>query len=394
MKKYFLSVLVVCAALTVCSVSRQTALAAQSVRIGLTLGLTGKYAEMSAMQMKGYRLWEDQVNARGGVAGRQVELIIRDDKSDGPAAAALYESMIKKGEVDLILGPYSSTITAAILSVAEKYGFPVLVGGASSDQLWARGKRNVFGVYTPASRYTVGFLEMLVARGVDRIAVLSADDVFSLSAADGAATWAGRYGLEIVHRSTFDKDNPDLDDEVGLARDAGARVLIMCGHFQEAVAGRKALSRAGWEPAAYYATVGPVLKDYVDRLGPLAEGTFSSSQWEPNPDLAFPGSARFLMDFTAAYSMVPSYHAATAFATGIILEQAVAKAGSLDRKKINESLSTLDTMSIIGRYGVDRTGMQIRQFPVIIQWQRGSKEIIWPEELQTAEPAFRWMDHE
>ena len=370
------------------------AMAAETVRIGLTLGLTGKYAEMSAMQMKGYQLWEKQVNDRGGLAGRLVELIIRDDGSDGPTAANQYEKMLSNSEVDLVFGPYSSSITAAILPVVNRHGYPILVGGASSDQLWAQGYRNVFGVYTPASRYTVGFLEMLVASGVDRVAILSADDFFSQSAADGAAKWARRYGLEIAFREVFPKGKQKLDEEIGRASGSGAGVLIMCGHFQEAVSGREALARSDWKPAAYYATVGPVLQDYRDRLGSLAEGTFSSSQWEPNPDLAFPGSHQFLKDFTAAYSVVPSYHAATAFASGTLLEKAIHKTEVVDRKNLGEALSALDTMSIIGRYGVDRTGMQIRQFPVIIQWQKGRKEIIWPEELQTADPVFEWTSHD
>ena len=382
MKKSFLFFLIIFALI------QPPAMAAETVQIGLTLGLTGKYAELSAMQMKGYQLWQKQVNKRGGLAGRQVEFIIRDDKSDGPTAAGLYEEMLSTLKVDLVFGPYSSTITAAILPVTERHGYPVLVGGASSDQLWAQGYSKVFGVYTPASRYTVGFLEMLVTRGINRMAIISADDTFSKSVADGAVKWAGRYGLEVIFREDFSKGKQDLDEEVGRARESGAEILVMCGHFQEAISGRKALSRVGWEPAAYYATVGPVLQDYSDRLGPLAEGTFSSSQWEPNPDLAYPGSGQFLKDFTAAYSMAPSYHAATAFASGIILERAMNKVDGIDRVRLAETLFNLDTMSIIGRYGVDRTGMQIRQFPVIIQWQKGRKEIIWPAELKTAVPVF------
>ncbi|MDF1525048.1 MAG: ABC transporter substrate-binding protein [bacterium] len=90
--------------------------------------------------------------------------------------------------------------------------------------------------------------------------------------------------------------------------------------------------------------------------GPRGTTTFSGfihrpagTRWEPNPDLAFPGSRQFLEDFKAAYSTVPSCHAATAYASGVILEKAVRKAGGLDRKGINEALSTLDTMSLIGR---------------------------------------------
>ncbi|UCG38513.1 MAG: amino acid ABC transporter substrate-binding protein [bacterium] len=369
--------------------SVRPSLADGPVRIGLTLSLTGSYSEMGDMQSKGYRLWVDQVNSRGGILGRPVEIVLRDDGSDGARAATLYEELILKERVDLIFGPYSSGITNAILPVAARHGYPLLVGGASADRLWQQGYQNVFGVYIPASRYAVGFLEMLVMSGLGDVAVLSADDPFSQSIAEGSVKWAHRYGLNIVFNESFPKGQEDFQDVLTRARQAGARVIFVCGHFQESVLLRGALAGMQWEPAAFYASVGPVLDQYREQMGDKAERTFSSSQWEPHPDLAFPGSRAFLDSFVATYGESPSYHAATAFAAGTILEDAVGKTGVMDRQRIKEVLGTLDTMSIIGRYGVDRTGMQIRQFPVIIQWQKGRKEIVWPSELRTAAPVFR-----
>ena len=114
---------------------------AEPVKIGLTLGLTGKYAEMSKNQMNGFRLWEKQVNSRGGLLGRDVKIIIYDDKSDPQTAKSLYEQLILKDKVDLLFGPYSSEITEAILPLTEKYGYPVIASGASSDNLFQKGYR-------------------------------------------------------------------------------------------------------------------------------------------------------------------------------------------------------------------------------------------------------------
>jgi branched-chain amino acid transport system substrate-binding protein len=83
---------------------------------------------------------------------------------------------------------------------------------------------------------------------------------------------------------------------------------------------------------------------------------------------------------------VPSYHAATAYAAGQILEQAVKAAGSLERAAVRKALYALDTNTIIGRYAVDRRGVQIKRFPLIVQWQAGKREIVWPPELRTAPP--------
>ncbi|MFN3479709.1 MAG: ABC transporter substrate-binding protein [Thermodesulfovibrionales bacterium] len=82
--------------------------AAPPLKIGLTLGLTGRYAEMSEMQRKGFELWVSEVNKKGGFLGREIRLITYDDKSDPTVAKRLYEAMIDKEGVDLIFAPYSS----------------------------------------------------------------------------------------------------------------------------------------------------------------------------------------------------------------------------------------------------------------------------------------------
>ncbi len=359
------------------------------IKIGVTLGLTGKYAELGKMQERGYRLWESEVNSQRKLLGRKVQMIIKDDRSDPKAAAELYERMIVDEKVDLVFGPYSSGITNAILPVTSEFGYPVLANGASSDKIWQQGYNHVFGLYIPAGKYTVGFLEMLRTNGMNDIAIVSADDPFSITMSEGTRKWAERFGLNVVYFRRFKKGTSNLDEIAEEVKKSGADALIMCGHFNESVDMKRSLSNIDWQPDVYYASVGPVLQKYYDDLGRYAENSFSSSQWEYHPKLSFPGSGEFFETFVKTYGVKPSYHAASAFAGGTVLEAAVNKVGSLDREKIREMLSTMDVMSILGRYGVDRTGMQIRQFPVIIQWQNAKKEIVWPKELRTADPVFK-----
>jgi branched-chain amino acid transport system substrate-binding protein len=148
------------------------------------------------------------------------------------------------------------------------------------------------------------------------------------------------------------------------------------------------LKRIGWSPRAYYASIGPGLDAYGTAVAADAEGTFSTSVWEAREDLKLPGSADFLRDFTKAYGERPSYQAAQAYAAGQILTRAVQKAGRFDRAAVRDALFELDTNVLIGRYVVDRTGMQTKRFPLIIQWQRGRREIVWPPEVRTAEPVL------
>lgn len=356
------------------------------ITIGVTLGLSGKYANMAAMQKKGFELWAQQLNAEGGLLGRPVEVRIEDDLSTPAEAERRYRRMIEEERVDLLFGPYSSGITKAVLPLIEEHRYPMLASGAASDTLWQRGGKYLFGIFIPSSRYAVGFLEMAALNGITSVAVVAADDPFSRSVAEGAVAWAKRFGLEVKLDERFAKGTRELTTLARRIAAAGTEAVVVGGHFNESVDVRRALKEIGFEPRAYYASIGPAMEAYRDTLGDAADGVFSASQWEPEA-IHRPGDReRFLEPFIARYGVTPSYHAANAYAAGQILALAVTKAGALDRERIREILASMDAMSIIGRYGVDAGGMQIKHIPIDLQWQDGDKVIVWPRGLAKAAP--------
>lgn len=358
--------------------------AAEPVKIGGTLGITGKYAAMSEMVAFGLKLWTKKTNENGGILGRPVELIIYDDTSDPERARKYYERLILEDHVDLVFGPYSSVITTEIVKVTEKYGFSVLASGSASDKLWQQGYRHLFGVYIPASRYSFGFLKLLFSRGIERVAIVSADDMFSRTVAEGAKTWAERLGMTVSLYAQFKKGTKNLDSLAMRIRESNAEAIVVGGHFNESVDMRMALKSTGWYPRAYFATLGPAVQKYYDLLGKDAEGTFTLSNWEAK-GVMFPGSLEFARDFTEEFGRKPSYQAAAGYASGQILEAAIAKTGSLDKKALRDALASLDTLTIFGRYGVDPTGQQIRHFSLVTQWQNGTLEIVAPTGLDAVE---------
>lgn len=356
--------------------------------IGLSLSLTGRYQTMGRMQQRGFALWVEHVNRRGGLLGRKVRLLLKDDTSNPAKAARIYRHLIEKDRVELLFGPYSSAITEAVLPIVERHHYPLLISGASADRLWRKGYHYAFGVYTPASKYAVGFLQMLVKHGLDQLAIAAADDSFSRSLSQSVLEWARRLRLEVVYLERFAKGTKALGQLARRARQSGAQVLVVCGHLEESLNMLNALADISWRPRAYYASVGPATDQFHRLAGTRAEGVFSSSLWEPEVGRNFPGGKQFLADFLRTYHMNPSYHAAAAYGAGMILEAALKGDTHLDREKLRDTLATMDTMTLIGRYGVDRHGRQIRHFPLIIQWQGGKKRIVWPEGLKTAEARF------
>ncbi len=361
--------------------------ASDTVNIGVSLGLTGEYAVMSKAQMNGFRLWERHVNDRGGLLGKKVNVVIRDDRSDPKVAKDIYEEFITKREVQLLFAPYSTKLTSAVLPIAEKYRIPLLISGAAGDSLWEKGYKYAIGVFTPSSKFINGFAEILLKAGIKDVAIVHAEDGFSKDLARAAQQTLLRYGLNQKGLIPFDNRTVDYRDLVKTVREAKAEAIILCVHFENAVAFVKASEQSGFRPKALYASVGAATPEFYKALGDKANGVFSTSLWEA--EVKFPGNERFYKDYLKTYGHEPAYHAALAYAAGQVLESAVKVVNTLEHERLREAFFRLDEMTIIGRYGIDSTGKQVRQHTFIVQWQKGKMEVVWPEKVATARPIFR-----
>ena len=292
--------------------------------------------------------------------------------------------------MDLLFGPYSSQITTAVAPIIEKHGYPTLLPGAAADRIWKQGNKNVFGLFIPASQYALEMLLLAVSHDWRSVAIVYADDEFSVEVANGAKKWSRRASREVVLFEEFRKGTRDLQHLALKAREVRAELIIVGGHFDEAIDMRRALRSVQWYPRAYFATIGPTLQRYGDVLEHDADFTFASSLWEPDENLEFPGSQEFIKAFKQAYGIMPSYHAANAYAAGQVIEAAITDAGDLDRGKIRQALYDLDIHVAIGRFRVERFGVPIKHRPLIIQWLDGKKVIVYPEEHRgDARPVFK-----
>ncbi len=366
--------------------------AAEIIKIGVSLGLTGGYALTSNKQKKAYELFEDDINSGGGVLGRSVKFIILDNKSHKETAIAQYRQLIIDNKVDFVIGPYTSGLTLAIAPVVEDLGYPTLAAGAAADVIWQKGYTNIFGMWTPASRYVLGFLKLMTFHKRNRIVIVTGDGAFAKGLAIGARKWAKALRLEVLDFISFPEGTDDFIKIAERVRASNPNILICTGHYYIGASMKRALLKIGWQPQVFYATVSPTFQKYFEDFGELSEFDFSTAIWEPHPKLKYPGSYEFAQRYTKRFGEPPTYHAASAYAAGEVLKKAIEEAGTLNRDVIKKTLQNLNTMSIIGRYAVDRTGIQIKRFPLIVQWQKGKKEIVWPLELQTQKVKFKGLE--
>src|ERR671932_684356 len=151
------------------------ALAADPVRLGVALSQSGNLADSAVHYQRGLELWRDQVNARGGLLGRPVELVMYDDRSDPATAARLYEKLITDDKVDLLVAPWGSASTATASAVAEKHKRLLINAGGASEKIHQRGFRYTVQTASPISAYVEGVAPLMAKYGAKTITLVSRD---------------------------------------------------------------------------------------------------------------------------------------------------------------------------------------------------------------------------
>jgi branched-chain amino acid transport system substrate-binding protein len=358
------------------------------IRIGGTLSFSGRFQEPAMMMRDAYHLWAQQVNERGGLLGRPVRLVIRDDQSDPETARRHYRELIHDEQVELVFSPYGTPLTLAASEVTEAAGLVMLASAASGRVLWDRGHRFLFGMYALADRYFIGMLDLMARQGLDTVSIIYEDSPFHRDVFAGVQHWAKRFGIAPVFMQSFP---PGGEGHAQLVEDMlreRADGLILSVYPTDGYLLLDLLQRTSRRPAVLGMTIAPLHPTFYETAGSSAEGIFGPSQWEPDERIPFPGTMSFIRAFEQSFGQLPSYHAGAAFAACQILERTIVEVGALDHELIRERVSALDTVTVIGRFKVDHLGRQVGHNPILVQWQEGKKEIVYPVKMQTSAPRF------
>ena len=355
----------------------------EPVKVGMTAARSGIYAGFAREQLDGLRMWVEDINGRGGLLSRQVELVIYDDKSDPELTTQFYEKLISEDKVDLLVGPFSSETTLAASSVAEEHGFPIVVTGAA-PKIWQRGYKNVFGIYTPADlNVNPSLLKLALDNGLKRGAVVYADSTFPQAVAEGVRKRARENNFQMVFDREYTSDDSKATDFAGLVRDlkqTGPEIVIVAGYLEDSIGFFNEARKQRLEPKMLIFTGGPSLPAFALAVGrDNTEGVIANVQWSSGG--RWPGGFDFAFRFKELYGRSASYQAAGGYTAGQVLEASVSLDGNLDRDMLREQLSTMKFRSLFGHYRVDETGRQIGKPSYAIQWQGGHRVLIAPDDV-------------
>lgn len=393
----------------------QTA-AEKTLTIGFTASITGKYETSSGRQVSGLKLWMDQVNEAGGIKlsdGTVVKFkdVSYDDESNKDRVQELYTRLATEDNADLLISPYSSGLTAASAVIAEQYGKVMITTGAASDDTYKQGYTQVYQIYTPASRYLTGALDLLydMAPDLKKVAFVYENAKFSTDVVTAAKDYAESKGYEVVLYEGYDSGTTDFGSFINKIEDSGPDAILGGGHFQDGSTFARQLYEKGVDVGFFALLVAPPEPDFAD-LGDAAVGVIGPSQWEPlaaftpesakeaNLEWFGPQGSEFVSAYEAAYDEEPSYHSAGGYAAGLVLQKAIENADSVDPQAIINALEGLNLLTFYGHIDFDNSpeshGLQSGHSMVYIQWQRDAsgnlvKQVVWPKEGATATPIMR-----
>ncbi len=369
------------------------------VVMGGTLSLTGPYAATGMRYHNSFKLYVDELNARGGLLGHKVELKIYDDRRDSRTAVELYEKLITEDNVDLLLGPYSSRLVDTVANVMERYRRP-FVTCSSFRKMWQRGRKYVFSCPYPTGgqeERQKGALHIAKKIGIERIAIITQATPAMLPRFLATQEWAKKLGLKVVLWERYPKEQRDFRSLLRRIEASGAEAIFSHSSYPDGVAQLRQLRELNINVKMFASAVGPSEPKFIKELGELAEYVVGRTSWLPTPALGHPGIAEFTENYVKRFGEEPNFHSAEGYVRMQITVAAVKRAGSFDPEKVREALASVPVYTILGPWKADAQGYSRSShisFHLIYQIQNGKRVLLWPEHVAEGKfiPMPKWED--
>ena len=370
------------------------------IKIGAAVSLTGKMAYEGRLVKDGYEVWEDWVNSHGGInaGGKnyEVKMVYYDDESTPVRGAKLTEKLITQNKVDFLFGPFSSSITFATTAIGEKYDIITIAPEANATAVYERGYKNVFSVLPPAPMLMVPIAYM--AENLDpkpkTVAIISANDLFPLSCAEGFRDKCIELGFDVVLFEKYPAGATDISALLTKVKALNPDIIADAGYTADSLMVMRQCKELNINPQMYVFSVGVMIPSFVEELGADAEYAFEGEWWLPNmknEDSVFGTTADYVQACKDKFGedYMPEYHVSSASAAGTLLQLAIEKADSVETAKVREALSSLDVeLATWPAIAFNEKGQNIKWPHPVIQVQNGEYVIVYPESSQEGAPIY------
>jgi branched-chain amino acid transport system substrate-binding protein len=327
------------------------------IRIGMSMPQTGGLAAGGKASLLGIEIWRDDVNARGGLLGRKIELVVYDDKSSASETPAIYAKLLDVDKVDLLFAPYATVPTAPIMPLVKQRG--MLLMGNFSFQVNSKIHHDMWfnnAPWGPADAWATGFLGLGRKAGGKSVALLSADQEFAQNLITTARDVAKKMNMPVVFDQTYPPSTAEFSSIIRALSAAKPDIVYVASYPPDSAAILRAVNEIGVGDNVKIfggAMVGLQFAGIMENLGSLLNGVVNFNTWLPEKSMYFDGTKAFFETYSkraveAKVDPLGYYLAPYGFAMGQLIEQAVTATKSLDQKTLAKYLREHVHKTIVG----------------------------------------------
>jgi len=365
------------------------------ITIGASIPLSGPLAGFGSFEKWGYNTAVKDVNAKGGILvdgqRKKVKLILLDDKTNPNVTASNTDRLITRDKVDALLGSCTPALVNAGAVVADRAKVPLVTGCDPLEAFKSVKKwEYVWDLFFWEPDLAAAPFRTLRARGVktnEKVAILHDNGPDGLVV--GGKLWpaaAKKYGYDVVYKASFPVEATTFTSLIQSAKAKRADILLVDAVTPQAVTLTKQLQASNYHPKVLVIEKGAEPVQYAQAVGSLSDGVMVGGYWDPT--FPFPGAKTLAARFERETKQTQSQHIADSYAAAQVLLDAIARARSTDKEKVNAAIAKTNKTYVVGpiRFDANHTA----RLPMVeLQWQGGKTVIVWPTKWQTGKFKIR-----
>jgi branched-chain amino acid transport system substrate-binding protein len=354
--------------------------AADPIKIGFGMALTGGLAVNGKPSLLAMQIWQEDVNAKGGLLGRKVELVYYDDQSNPSTVPGLYTKLLDVDRVDLVVGGYATNVTAPALPIVMQRNllfFSLFCLALNEEFHYPRYFSMLPLGPQPKIAISKGFFDIAMRQNPKpkTVALVAADAEFAKKVADGARDNIKAAGLSIVYDQTYPPTTVDYTPIVRAVQATNPDILFVGSYPPDSVGMVRAVHEVGLKVEQFGgAMVGLQSTSIKTQLGPLLNGIVNGEFWVPEPTLKFAGIEAFIERYqkraaSADVDLLGYFIPPYAYARMQAITQAIEATGDFDQAKLAEWLHKNVVKSVVGDIRFSPDGEWAKERALFVQYQ-------------------------
>jgi branched-chain amino acid transport system substrate-binding protein len=376
------------------------------LKIGFGMAMTGGLSANGKPALLALQIWKDDVNKRGGLLGRQVELVYYDDQTNPATVPGIYTKLLDVDKVDLVISGYGTNLIAPLLPIAMERKLTIIgMFGLANNEKYQYP--NYFQIQPagpdPQTSTAIGFFE-LAARQTPKpqsVAIVGADAEYPQNALVGARDLIKKFGFKTVYDKTYPPSTVDYTPIVRAIKATNPDIVFVASYPPDSVGMLRAVHEVGLQPKILGGgMVGLMFTTVMTSMGPLLNGIVNYDFWAPESTMMFPG----IQDFFKAYQpraqkegvdplgyYLPPY----SYAVGQVLGEAITATKGLDQQKLADYIRSHEFQTIVGKVKFGKNGEWAQGRTLMVQYQKiqgngidqfrgpGKKVVLYPDEFKS-----------